>query len=66
MFTFIIRDARMEARIARREDKRGREGTPDTAHLPGGGDASGFGGDDSFAAAKQRSACTSLTPCCCL
>lgn len=49
-------EARVEARVARREDRCAREGSPDTAHLPGGGDASGFGGDNTFAAAKQREA----------
>ncbi len=44
----------MEARVARREEARARDGSPDTANLPGGGDAMGLGGDDSFAAAKQR------------
>lgn len=49
-------DARVEARMARREEKRVRDGSPDMVHLPGGGDAMGFGGDDSFTAAKQREA----------
>ena len=48
------REARVEARMARREEARARDGSPDTANLPGGGDAMGLGGDDSFAAAQQR------------
>lgn len=48
------REARVEARVARREEARARDGSPDTANLPGGGDAMGLGGNDSFAAAKQR------------
>lgn len=52
----------MEARIARREDARARDTSPDVAHLPGGGDAMGLGGDDSFAAAKQRCAALVVMP----
>ena len=44
----------MEARAARRDDKRAREDSPEMVKLIGGGDV--MGGDDSFAAAKARRA----------
>ena len=44
----------MEARAARRQDKRAREDSPEMVKLIGGGDV--MGGDDSFAAAKARRA----------
>ncbi|KAG1666001.1 hypothetical protein FOA52_010099 [Chlamydomonas sp. UWO 241] len=43
-----------EARMARREETRMRDASPDRAFLPGGGNM--MGGDDSFAAAKAREA----------
>lgn len=46
------REALVEKRIARREDARAREASPDVAVIPGGGDM--YGGDDSFAAARSR------------
>eukprot|EP00195_Chlamydomonas_chlamydogama_P006780 CAMPEP_0202905990 /NCGR_PEP_ID=MMETSP1392-20130828/36933_1 /ASSEMBLY_ACC=CAM_ASM_000868 /TAXON_ID=225041 /ORGANISM="Chlamydomonas chlamydogama, Strain SAG 11-48b" /LENGTH=353 /DNA_ID=CAMNT_0049594321 /DNA_START=32 /DNA_END=1093 /DNA_ORIENTATION=- len=48
------RDAVVEKRVARREEAKARESSPDRAFLPGGGDM--MGGDDSFAAAKAREA----------
>lgn len=48
------RDARIEGKIARREDKRAREASPDVVNLPGGGDAMGLGDADSFQAAQAR------------
>ena len=52
------REAKVEARIARREDRLAREASPDVAALPGGGDAFGAGASDSFqsALARQRAA----------
>ncbi|KAL6754886.1 hypothetical protein V8C86DRAFT_2689411 [Haematococcus lacustris] len=44
------REAQVEKRIARREESKAREGSPDTVRLPGGGDV--YGGDTSLAAAK--------------
>ena len=44
----------MEARAARRQDKRAREDSPEMNKLIGGGDV--MGGDDSFSAAKARHA----------
>ncbi|KAF6259477.1 hypothetical protein COO60DRAFT_1000760 [Scenedesmus sp. NREL 46B-D3] len=49
-------EARVEARMARREAARAREGSPDMVPVTGGGDVMGGGGDDSFAAAKAREA----------
>ncbi|KAL6776925.1 hypothetical protein ACKKBF_B19520 [Auxenochlorella protothecoides x Auxenochlorella symbiontica] len=46
------REARVEARVARREEKRAREDSPEHLRLPGGGDV--LGGGDSFQAAKAR------------
>ena len=48
------REARVEARVARREEARAREGSPELTRLPGGGDIMGGGGDDSFQAALAR------------
>ena len=42
----------MEARAARRDEKRARDDSPEMNKLIGGGDV--MGGDDSFAAAKAR------------
>jgi hypothetical protein len=47
-----VREAKVEARAARRDDKRAREDSPEMVKLIGGGDV--MGGDDSFAAAKAR------------
>lgn len=47
------REARVEARIARREEARAREASPELLTLPGGGDILG-GGGDSFQAALAR------------
>jgi hypothetical protein len=47
-----FREARFEAKAARREAKKAREESPDVLHVPGGGTA--FGGVDSFAAARDR------------
>lgn len=47
-----FREAQIEKRIARREEAKARDASPDIQRLPGGGDI--FGGDDSFAAAKAR------------
>jgi len=44
----------VEARVARRQDARAREESPEMVKLIGGGDV--MGGDDSFAAAKARHA----------
>ncbi|WIA28710.1 hypothetical protein OEZ86_011246 [Tetradesmus obliquus] len=49
-------EARVEARMARREAARARDGSPDLVPVTGGGDMMGGGGDDSFAAAKAREA----------
>ena len=49
-----VRDAHVEAKVARREDKRAREASPDVTHLPGGGDPMGGGDGDSFQAAQAR------------
>lgn len=46
------RDAAIEKRQLRKEEKSTRETSPDITHLPGGGDV--LGGDDSFATAKAR------------
>lgn len=46
------REAKVEARIGRREEKRAREESPEITKLPGGGNV--MGGDDSFAAARAR------------
>jgi hypothetical protein len=43
----------VEKRMARREDARARDASPDIANVPGGGD---MYGDDSFAAARDRQA----------
>lgn len=48
------RDAVIEKKIARREEAKARDSSPDRGFLPGGGDM--MGGDDSFAAAKAREA----------
>ncbi|GAX79248.1 hypothetical protein CEUSTIGMA_g6688.t1 [Chlamydomonas eustigma] len=48
------RDALIEKKVARREESKARESSPDRAYLPGGGDI--MGEDDSFAAAKAREA----------
>ena len=50
------RDAVIEKKMARREEARARDASPDRGYLPGGGDVMGMGGDDSFAAAKAREA----------
>lgn len=42
----------LEKKAARREAVKARDGSPDLASLPGGGDV--MGGDDTFAAAKAR------------
>lgn len=42
----------VEARMARREEARAREDSPDTVPVTGGGSI--MGGDDSFEAAKAR------------
>jgi len=47
------REAVVEKRMARREDAHARDASPDIAAIPGGGDMYG-GGDDSFAAARNR------------
>jgi hypothetical protein len=44
----------VEAKVARREDKRAREASPDVVRLPGGGDPMGGGDGDSFQAAQAR------------
>ena len=44
----------MEAKAARRDDKRAREASPDVVRLPGGGDPMGGGDGDSFQAAQAR------------
>ena len=54
------REALIEKRMARREDARARDASPDLAHIPGGGDM--YGGDDSFAAARNRQT-TLLSSC---
>ena len=54
----ICREAKVEARVARRQDARAREESPDMVKLIGGGDV--MGGDDSFAAAKARHARAAL------
>ena len=46
------REAKVEARVARREEKRAREDSPEITRLPGGGNV--MGGDDSFAAARAK------------
>lgn len=46
------REAKVEARAARREAARAREDSPPLMRVTGGGDI--MGGDDSFAAAKAR------------
>jgi hypothetical protein len=48
------RDARVEAKAARRDDRRAREASPDVVRLPGGGDPMGGGDGDSFQAAQAR------------
>jgi hypothetical protein len=48
------RDAVIEKKMARREEAKARDSSPDRNFLPGGGDM--MGGDDSFAAAKAREA----------
>lgn len=40
--------------MARRDDKRAREASPDVVNLPGGGDATGLGDGDSFQAVQAR------------
>ena len=50
------RDARVEAKAARRDDRRAREASPDVVRLPGGGDPMGGGDGDSFQAAQARCA----------
>ncbi|KAF8072677.1 SCI1 [Scenedesmus sp. PABB004] len=47
-------EGRVEARMARREEARARDASPDLVPLAGGGDV--MGGGDSFAAAKAREA----------
>jgi len=49
------RDAIIENKLARREETRARDASPDRAFIPGGG-GDMLGGDDSFAAAKAREA----------
>ena len=44
--------SQVEARLARREEARAREDSPDLVPVTGGGDL--MGGDDSFQAAKAR------------
>ena len=51
------RDARVEAKAVRRDDKRAREASPDVVRLPGGGDPMGGGDGDSFQAAQARCVC---------
>jgi len=46
----------VEKRIARREDARARDDSPELTRVTGGGDVMGGGADDSFAAAKAREA----------
>jgi len=54
----------VETRVARRQDARAREESPEMVKLIGGGDV--MGGDDSFAAAKARRVpLTSLMDCKC-
>lgn len=49
------REAKVEARVARREEARARETSPDLAFVPGGSRGlMGGGDDDSFQAAKAR------------
>eukprot|EP00775_Hariotina_reticulata_P004090 gene4090-4337_t len=48
------REARVEGRIARREEAKAREASPELMTVTGGGSI--MGGDDSFAAAKAREA----------
>lgn len=50
----LCREAQLEKKAARREATKEREQSPDMSKLLGGGDI--MGGDDSFAAAKARSA----------
>ena len=50
----LTREAKADARVARRQDARAREDSPEMNKLIGGGDV--MGGDDSFAAAKARQA----------
>jgi hypothetical protein len=47
----------VEAKAARRDDKRAREASPDVVRLPGGGDPMGGGDGDSFQAAQARCLC---------
>jgi hypothetical protein len=48
------REAKVEARHARREAARAREESPEMNRMPGGGDV--MGGGDSLAAARERCA----------